>query len=296
MLKYNEVLKKYNLIPNKYTKIGNVSIIDTNKGSYVFKKRYDIDVLNYLKSRNFLYYPNIIDMDDEYIITEYISDSDMPLEQRIDDMIDLVSLMHNKTTHYKCVSSDDYKKIYEDISNNIVYLYEYYNDIMTLIETKIYMSPQEYFLALNISKIYDALSFSKYMLEQWYESVKDKTSKRLVVLHNNLKPEHFIRSDKPYLISWDKAKIDMPIFDLYKLYKNSDYNFDFNEALKRYEKEYPLSDDERMLLFILVALPDKIEFSKSNVEMCTKIYNMINIMNKTSNMISPYYFKNTEED
>lgn len=81
------------------------------------------------------------------------------------DLIKLVSLLHNKTTHYKEVDFADYKTIYETLSNNIEYLYSYYNDIITLIETKVYMSPSEYLLARNISKIFGSLNFSKQELE-----------------------------------------------------------------------------------------------------------------------------------
>ena len=46
----------------------------------------------------------------------------MPDEQKMLDMIDLVGLLHNKTTYYKNIDLDDYKKIYEDIANNIFYI------------------------------------------------------------------------------------------------------------------------------------------------------------------------------
>ena len=41
-------------------------------------------------------------------------------------MIDLVGLLHNKTTYYKEVDESDYKELYEDITNNIIHLNGYY--------------------------------------------------------------------------------------------------------------------------------------------------------------------------
>lgn len=295
MLRINDELKKYELVPHKYRNIGNVTIVDTNNGIFVFKKKKNMQIYEYLKSRNFNFYPPILNDDnDPYLITKYIENIDMPNEQKIDDMIELVSILHSKTTHYKEISNDDYKKIYEDISNNIEYLYSYYNDLMTIIESKVFMSPSEYLLALNISKIYESLSYCHNAIESWYKKVKDKKKKRQVVLHNNLKLEHFLRNDMPYLISWDKAKIDMPIFDLYKLYKNDLDKFDFGETLKKYEHKYPLEDDERELLFILIALPDKIEFDDNNLNMCIKISDTISILEKAKDFISPYYLKNAK--
>ena len=296
MLKINDELIKYNLIPNKYTNIRNVTIVDTNKGVFVFKKKKDISIFDYLKSRNFNYYPEIIsDESDEFIITRYVSSIDIPIEQKVVDMIDLVSLLHNKTTHFKEVDSDYFKGIYEDINNNIEYLYSYYNDIMTIIESKVYMSPPEYLLASNISKVYEALNFCHIEIEKWYELVKDEKKKRMVVLHNNLSLDHFIKNDSSYLISWDKYKIDMPLFDIYKFFRKND-NIEFYETLKRYESKYPLLDYERKLLFILIALPDKLEFSTNNLDMCIKISDMLNLIEKSKRFISPYYSKNTKNN
>lgn len=297
MLRVNDELRKYDLKPSKYTNYKNVTIVDTDKGKFVFKKKASNDIYKYLDSRNFNYYPKILsDNNDEFMITEYLEDTFMPDEQRMDDMVDLISLLHNKTTYYKEVSEDEYKEIYEDISNNIEYLFSYYNDIMTIIESKIFMSPPEYLLALNISKVYESLSYCHNTLENWYKNINDKRRKRLVVLHNNLKLEHFIKNNMPYLISWDKAKIDMPIFDLYKLYKNSDKNFDFLAILKRYEHNYPLSKEERDLLFILLSLPEKIEFDDNNLNMCIKIGNMINLIDKIKRLSSPNNFKDTKKN
>ena len=214
MSQINELLKQYELVPKRYDKVGKAVIVDTKEGKYVIKEKVDNDVLRYLKSRNFNYYPDIVGNNYDYEISEYVDQIDMPEEQKILDMIDLVSLLHNKTTYYKEVDEDEYKKIYEDISNNIKYLYSYYEDIITIIETKVFMSPPEYLLARNISKIFSSLNYCHNELEKWYELVKEKHKIRYVVLHNNLNLEHFIRNDKSYLISWNKAKIDIKDMDM----------------------------------------------------------------------------------
>ena len=282
MLRVNDELKKYGLVPFGYANKGNVTIVDTVNGKVVFKKKNNLDIFKYLDSRDFNYYPKIIsDDNDSYVMMEYIDSIDMPIEQKLDDMVDLVGLLHSKTTYYQDASIDDYIDIYEDIKNNIEYLYSYYSDLMTVIESKVFMSPAEYTLSINISKIYKSLSFSNIKIEEWYKKVKEKNKKRLVVLHNNLDLSHFIRNDRPYLISWDKSKIDIPVFDLYKLYKNN-INFNFEELLKRYEKINPLSDDERDLLIILLSLPDKIEFDESNYNICIRIKNMVKLLTKLS--------------
>lgn len=297
MKKINEILKEYSIKPHRYTKEGKVIIVDDNKNKYVIKEHFNknLKIYNYLESRNFNYYPKIINNpSDDYQITEFIEEYDIPLEQKMIDLVDLVALLHNKTTHFQETTEDTYKEIYEDISNNIVYLNSYYNDLINVIDTKVYPSPSEYLLARNISKIFLSLKFAEHELTEWYEIVKKTNKKRLVVLHNNLDLNHFLRNSNSYLISWDKSKIDMPIFDLYKLYKKVGLDFEFTEILKRYEKNYPLLKEERKLLFILMALPNIVEFTKNEYQNCKEIDKMINFVYKTEMIISPYYSKEGE--
>lgn len=293
MQKINEILKKYNIKPHRYEKNGKVIIVSDEVNKYVIKKNQrNQGIFEYLRNRSFDYYPKILnDSNDSYEISEYIYDDYIPDEQKMLDLIKLVSLLHNKTTHYKEVDFADYKTIYETLSNNIEYLYSYYNDIITLIETKVYMSPSEYLLARNISKIFGSLNFSKQELEKWYKLVENKTKQRVVVLHNNLDLSHFRSNTKNYLLSWDKAKLGIPIFDLYILYKRHGLDFNFEEILKYYESSYKLQEDEKILFFILIALPDKIEFDGTLYEQTKKIGKFLDLSYKTESLISPYYTK-----
>ena len=291
MKQINEILKKYNLKPHRYINNGKVTIVDTEMGRFAIKKNLkNKKIFTYLKSRSFNYYPkNINDEEEEYEITEYLDDIDYPNEQKMLDLINLVTLLHNKTTHYKEIDFDDYKQIYEDIKNNIEYLTSYYNDLITFIDTHIFMSPSEYMLARNISRIFNALNFCSYEIDNWYDLVKEKTKQRVVVLHNNLDLSHFIKNENSYLLSWDKAKIGIPIFDLYILYKHHGLDYNFEDILKHYEQSYPLQKDERKLLFVLIALPPKLDFSKNVYQMTSEITKMMDLLYKTEKLISPYY-------
>lgn len=285
----NDILKKYDIKPNSYRRQGSAIIVDTKEGTYVIKETDTTSkkkTYNYLMSRNFNYYPEVLGSEEDYEITQYQSEIDIPSEQKILDLVDLVSLLHNKTTFYKEVEEDYFKKIYEDISNNIEYLNSYYRDIIDIIESNIYMSPKDYLLARNISLLFSSINYATRELETWYELVKEKKKTRFVVLHNNLKLDHFIRNSGAYLVSWDKSKIDLPIFDLYKLYKNHSLDFDFEYIFKQYEKNYPLLKDEKILFNILISLPDKLEFDSNEYEMCLNITREMNYISKTENFIA----------
>ena len=95
-------------------------------------------------------------------------------------------------------------------------------------------------------------------------------------------------NNKDYLTNWDKSKIDIPIFDLYKLYIRNYNEFDFFDILKIYEKEYPLKDEELLLFYILISMPNKIEFNTNNYDMCIKIENEVDKLLKSSELITNY--------
>lgn len=292
------ILDKYELHPTRYQVKGKVTFVDTDRGQFAMKEmEHDQEeIWNYLRSRNFLYYPEIIRYEDHILVTKKEIDISMPREQKAEDLIDLMALLHHKTTHYKEVDISDYKELYEDISNNIFYLKTYYDDMMSVIESHTIMSPSEYLLARNITLVYAALEFSKNALEKWYEMIQDKRKQRMVVLHNHIELSHFIRNQNAYLTSWDKAKFGIPIFDFYKFYKKHGLEFEFDELLKRYERAYPLLEEERLLLFILLALPDKIEWDDLEYVMCQRVSNMIDMMYKTEQFISPYNTENREQE
>lgn len=288
MKEISELLKKKDIRALSYKKDGNVVVADTNIGKVVIKKNKNKGhIYNYLDSRNFNYYPEILHEED-YVVSKYIEDVDIPREQKIIDMVDLVSLMHSKTTHYKSISEDEYKKIYEDLSNNYEYLFEYYNDIISIIDDKVFMSPSEYLLARNINAIFKSIELGKSYVEEWLNSINGLNKMRVTIVHNNLDLSHYIKNNKDYLTSWDKSKIDIPVFDLYNLYNNHFMDFDFIELLKRYEHVYPLKSYELELFFILITMPSKIEFNDTEFNMCIKISNEIDKLYKSNELIEEY--------
>ena len=289
MKEINKLLKKNSLRAYNYKKIGKAIKICTTNGDYIIKKKIENnDIFNYLVSRDFNYYPDIIDFDNNYEITRYIEEIDIPVEQKMNDLVYLVSLLHRKTSYYKETDEAEYKKLYEDLENNLVYLEEYYSQLITIIESKVYMSPPEYLFARNISVVFLSIDKCKKMIDNWLNKINNLKKMRVAVVHNNLKLSHFIKSKNDYLVSWDKAKIDLPVFDLYKLYLNHALEFDFYELLKKYEHTYPLKDYELDLFFILILMPNKIEFNQNNYEMCQIIRKELEKISKTDNLVEQY--------
>lgn len=293
----NNLLKKYNISPVGYTKKKNVLIVETKDNKYVIKKKKkDVsEIYNYLKTRNFEFFPYNYVNDDEYEITEFIEDNNLSNYDKGVEIINLISLLHNKTTSYEEIDIDDYKIVYEELKTKIEDLIIYFNDLNDEIDNEIYMSPSNYLLVRNISKIYAAMDYCKQELDNWYNLIKDNLKQRKVIINNNLELDHLIRGENSYLISWDKAKKDIPIYDIYNFYKKNYKDLDFENIYSIYESKYPLHEEERKLLFIMLSLPNKIDLINDEYKNCKRIMELLDYVITTEKIISPYYANQQEE-
>ncbi len=279
--------------PLRVTIKGKTTILETTDGKYLVKDKKNKDIkkiFNYLKSRNFDNFPNLVDdTRSDLNVYEYIDDVAMPKEQKALDMVDVVANLHLKTTYYKTVSEDKYKEIYENVLNNINYLTNFYNKLFTKIDEEIYMSPSSFLLIVNSSKLMASLDFCKKELDEWYEMVKKDNKERVSLIHNNLNTDHFLRKDKGYLISWENSKIDTPVLDLVNFYKNDYFNIDFETVLKKYAGKNPLSEEEKKLFFILISLVPEVDLQSDEFNNCKNIRQMLDYLYITEQLIRPYY-------
>ena len=279
--------------PYKYTLKNKVMILNTISGDFVVKeKNNDLkNIFNYLKSRNFINYPELIDETRSDVnIFEYIKDTKMPKEQKAQDLINIVANLHNKTTYFKVVSDDTFKSIYDNIKTNINYLENYYERLVDDIKKEEYMSPSNYLIIRNSSKIFEALSFCESELDKWLDKVLEDKKQRVCLIHNNLSLNHFIKGEKDCLVSWDKSKIDSPVLDIITFYKNNYFDLDFETLLSMYQNKYPLLESEKKLLFVVISLPKKIEIKEeTEFNKCINIRNTLDYLFKTEELVRPYY-------
>jgi len=275
---------------NKITLKNKIKIVD-NK--YVIKKKSNTinDTLNYLMSRSFDYFPKIIKEDSNYIYYQFIEDINEPKEQKMTDLMLLLSVLHNKTTIYKELDIDYYKNIYETTNKEIDDTYKYYNDLMNYIDEQVYMSPSNYLIARNISIIYSALNYAKEHINTWYKMIENERKTRVVTIHNNLSLDHYLKQDKPYFISWDKSKIDIPIYDLIHIYKEHYLEYDFIDLLKIYLNKYPLTKEEMTLFLTLISIPDKIKKKNSEYKTVLEVRRIIDYVYKTKDILKEYRIK-----
>ena len=281
MREINSLLNDLDIKPLKYIKKGHIFIVETKDNKYVIKKS-NKNIYEYLINRDYNQLPKIIYLDD-YIIYEYEENIDTPIEEKILDIIYLVSLLHKKTCYYKNITKNDIKEIYEDILGNINFLKVYYDVLMTSIEAREIMNPSEYYLARNISLIYKSLDKCYKDINDWYKKYESLTSMRYTMNHNNLKLNHLINH---HLISFEDAKDNLPIYDLYKFYKET-YNItDWYDVYLNYNKEFKLTGYEQGLLLVMLLIPSKIEFKNNEYDNTIMVSDEIEYLNTTLKFIN----------
>ena len=286
MKNYKEIFN-----PRKITISGKSNILTTKDDKLVVKeKNKDLKSLfEYLNSRNFNKYPKIIDEYDNKYVYEYVKDVNMPINQKIVEEAKTLAELHYKTSYFKNIKIDDIKKIYEDIKSNILYIEDYYNRLFDKALAEEYIRPSLYVLLINSSLIRSNISFLKRELEKWYKLVSTEDKIRVVYNHNNLNIEHFINNK---FISWDNYIVDSPVVDLINLYHN-DYNkYVFSIFLKEYLKGYELLDYEKSLLFIMISIPQIIEFTNNEMDNTIKASKRVDYIVKTNEILRPYYIVN----
>ena len=217
-------------------------------------------------------------------------------EQKIIDLINIVTLLHSKTTMYKEIDLDNYKYIYEEINKEIEDIFNYYNTVISNIELMVYMSPSNYLIARNISFIYSAIEYAKRNIDYWYSLIENKRRVRVVAVHNNLSLDHYLKRNKSYLISWERSKIDMPIYDLVSIYNNHYLEFDFTELLDIYLSKYPLTNEELILFLTIISIPRKIVYNSSEYQNVLNIRRQLDYLYKTSELVKKYSVRESESD
>lgn len=287
----NRSLEVFNKIykPYKITKKNKVYILNTMDGDYAIKLNPKIDykkLYNYLYSRSFNYLPKLSkDSRDDMVVLEYQEDLSLDNNQKALDLINLVALLHTKTSYFKDVPPDTYKEIYEDIKNNLDYVDDLYNKMFDSFLTEEYIRPSHYLFLRNYSLIYNAIHYSKTKVDEWFNDIKDKNKERVVLVHNNLKLDHLIKNQDEYLISWDSYTFDTPVLDLYNLYKNEWKDVEFSSVFTTYNNNFNLLPEEKKLLDILISIPYEVKLGKNEYRNCRLIRELIDYLSKSSKIV-----------
>lgn len=272
---------------NRIRKLKSITIYDDE---YIKKEDKDNEeIYNYLESRDFHQYLKYQQRIDNTSFYPYVRDLSIDKYQKGEDLINIVALLHNKTSYNKEITKERYKKIHDNISGYINHLDDYYYKLLENFEIIEYASPSQNLYLSNYSKLLILFDFIKKENDSWYELVKNKSKERVCLNHGNLCLDHLIKSDREYLISWDKASFDSPILDLVTLYHNEWENLEFSSIINIYLEKCKLTDEEKKLLFVNMAIPKKIQVHNQEIANIEEVRKLFDYIFKTEEILRPYY-------
>jgi len=268
--------------------INTAKLIEEDNNYYILKPRkIEIeDIYSNLINRNFNNFLSPIEINNSYEKYEFINELNSSDDDRSNDIVYLMSLLHNKTTSFNEVNENELKTRFEEIIKILDETYEYYSNLQNNIEEEIYMSPAEQLLMNNISKIYYLLNISRKNIEDYYEIISNKKVERKSIIHGNLKMNHILESKEKYLISWNNSKKEIPVYDLVKFYKNEYEKIELSSLYENYKSKYKLNEEEENLFISLISIPNIIKLDKTNYIDCININGLVDYVDKTIAFIS----------
>ena len=273
---------------NKYTLINNIKVLsyDDEKILIKDKKKYDLEkIYKYLNDHNFNNYLKPFKMTDRKLYFNYLEKKDLDNDEVAKHLVYVLSDLHNKTTIYKEIDKDKLKEEYDYYKRKISYLEEYYFTLQDMIENKVYMDPTSYLFIRNVTIIYEALNYSKNLVESWYKIMKEKKRERYVYSHGKVELDHFIVSDNDYFISLEKAHLDRPMVDFINFYKRNCFDTDMISNFKLYQHRYHYKEEEYLYLLINITIPEKLSLYPSGLDKCMELVDFFDRLKLTSDFI-----------
>lgn len=256
-------------VPIKYTLVDNNKIITYPDKTIFIKKRssYNIEeVYKYLDDHAVNNYLKPVEVTDKELIFPYFEKTSLKDDEISKRLVLNLTIWQNKTTTYQKLNLDEVKNFYESTKKEINYLFSYYRDILLQLETKVYYLPTEYLFLRNSSIINRQLKVAADLLEEWYETVKNKERERLVYCHGKCELAHFLPIDDGYFISLEQAHLGRVSDDIENLFRKNFSSIDLVTTYNLYQRKYPYTLDEKLFLFVKLAIPPKIDIYPCNLE------------------------------
>lgn len=256
-------------VPIKYTLVDNNKIITYPDKTIFIKMRssYNIEeVYKYLDDHAVSNYLKPVEVTDRELIFPYFEKTSLTDDEISKRLVLNLTIWQNKTTTYQKLNLDEVKNFYESTKKEINYLFSYYRDIVLQLETKVYYLPTEYLFLRNSIIINRQLKVAADLLEEWYETVKNKERERLVYCHGKCELAHFLPIDDGYFISLEQAHLGRVSDDIENLFRKNFSSIDLVTTYNLYQRKYPYTLDEKLFLFVKLAIPPKIDIYPCNLE------------------------------
>ena len=288
MINIKDILSDNNIDVKKITYHDKYVIVENSENKYLIKSRDSnkSEIFDYLKSIKYPYYLDIVNSyNDYYEIYPYYDDKVIDKYNKGKKLIEALSLLQLKSLAYKEYSEDSIKEIYENLVEEIDNTMKYYLDLQDYIEEFIFPNPAYYLLIKNISKFYELLRLGRLSLDQWYQNIKDKKL-REVLLISNVCLNNFCFGDYSYFIDYKDAHWGLVSYNFAGFYKKDLFSVDMVSLFDYYKTLFNFEENDYYLLCALISIPIKIKFSRNAYNDTVFVRRVVDYVLKTIEFIS----------
>lgn len=206
-----------------------------------------------------------------WVDNDNIESKDLKLKYYLSSM----SKLHEKTSYTLNVTSSFFNELSMKIEEQIGECYQYYDKLMSYALLKEYNSPFQWYLIFHFKDIIASLDKSRYYLDEFKKNIKEKSTIRQVIIHQNFSYDHvFLSKDK--VIGNDKMKLASPIYDLYDLFNKVEFgSIDISGLLDIYFKNISFEEYEKNWLLSLLFISKMIKISNHDFNNLLSLMNVV---------------------
>jgi spore coat protein YsxE len=256
------VLSHYRLFTPVLKQFGNVTKVYTGNGIYALKEtRMSDDHVRGLESLKDSYYngiPLVLTSsgkkyyktnDRVYYLTPWLKERRISRVDKLKVLLEEVATIHKKTMQ-EVPFQEAWKTNYQlQLERTIIGQQALLEQYIGTAEQEVYMSPFHYAFCSAFPYWMKTINQYKAYLERWKELVYQEKNVRLVLNHGKLKREHFIcTTTENHFLNLENSHWNGPLFDLLSLFTSEGIDGYSAEVLAVYERIFPLSDSEKLML------------------------------------------------
>jgi hypothetical protein len=250
----------------------------------------------YIRSLHLEYFISIVLNHQSNILTPYENyyfyimpwiniDEHVVKELKLKYYFQTIAIIHNHSFYTTKVHDGYFKNICENLREMIVSRQTFYLEKIQSIELNYFKSPSEWEFILNYNRIIEHLKYASKFLEDFEQLTINKNTVRLSLVYMNFDVNH-ISLEQQKIISIDKMKIDLPIYDIYDLYLHQNsLKFENDLLIEHYLSKFILYDYEKLLLACLLSCLPMIEFSTDQINNLIVITRLCNYLESTHQLI-----------
>ncbi len=253
-------------------------LINDNSLENMFENINTLQISYFVKVILNIHHQFITPYKNQYIyLMPYLENIDeMGIEMKIHYYLNYIANIHHQTSHYIKLNQTYMQEFYDYLFHIIQEGTSYYQQLVESFEKIQIRSPTQWFYMMNYYRIIKTYNHAKQYLLEYQEHIQSNKNIRVTLNYQNFYFDHILIKDR-CLLSIDHICIHLPVFDLYHIFRNKNFElFDSHLLFEYYMNIMSLNDDEIVLLKCLLSILPMIELQNNQIDNIILLSQLLN--------------------